>query len=162
MRTRWLALSGALVLLLQLSWPSSLKFGWVTPNFFLVFIVLASLYVDAKRLLWVALAGGLVLDLASIGQFGFNMAFYILLVLVLKLVWQLDQRNLQLPTLLLATAVFTLLYGVVAHTSLLGSQYYSVWPGMLTRIGAEIICNGLIVAIASSIIQLRQRGIISS
>lgn len=162
MRTRWLIAITALALLLQLAWPSSLHLGWVTPNFLLVFIELSSLYVDTNRLLWVALAGGLVLDLAAVDQFGFNMAFYILLVLVLKLVWQLDQRNLQLATLLLATAVFTLLYGIVSHAALLGPQYFSVWPRMLARICVEILYNGLIVAVASSVIQLRQRGIISS
>jgi hypothetical protein len=90
-RIRWLVLSALAVLLLQLTWPAQNSIYWVVPNFFLIYIILMSIYTDTVRLLWVAFAGGLVLDLlAGQGQFGLNMAFFIFVALLLKLVWQLD------------------------------------------------------------------------
>lgn len=163
MRIRWLALSALVVLMLQLAWPTRMSTMWVVPNFFLVYLVLMSIYVDATRLLWLALAGGLVLDLmGGPAQFGLNMAFYILTALVLKLVWQLDARNLQATTLVLVTLGFTVLYGLLAHMSLLGIGYIAQWRGMSWRIVVEALWNCVIVALSVSVIQLRQRGIISS
>lgn len=163
MRIRWLALSALAVVMLQLAWPAHASALWVVPNFFLAYLVLMSVYNDATRLLWVALVGGLVLDMmGGPAQFGLNMAFYILTVLVLKLAMQLDQRNLQATILVLVTLGFTVLYGLLAHMSLLGVGYIAQWRQMTLRIGVEALWNCVIVALSVSVIQLRQRGIISS
>ncbi len=163
MRLRWLTLSSLAVLMLQLGWPTSTSLGLVVPNFFLVYMILMSVYVDAVRMMWLALAGGLLLDLmAGPEQFGLNMAFYILTVLILKLVLSLDERNVQAPTLVVVTIGFTLLYGVVSHLSLVGIGYIAQWWPILSRFIAEALWNGALVAFGISVIQLRQRGIISS
>ena len=150
-------------LLLQLAWPAQSGIYWVVPNFLLLYIVLMSIYTDTVRLLWLAFAGGLVLDLlAGQGQFGFNMAFYILVALFLKLVWQLDRSNVQMASLLLVVSVLSLLYATLSHLSLLAPDYVAQWRLMLIRLGCEVLWNGALVALGLSVIQLRQRGIISS
>lgn len=151
------------VLLLQLAWPVQNSIYWVVPNFFLLYIALMSIYADTVRLLWLAFTGGLVLDiLAGQGQFGLNMAFFILVALFLKLVWQLDRSNVQMASLLLAVSVLSLLYGILSHLSLLTPDYVTQWGLMLIRLGCEVLWNCALVALGLSVIQLRQRGIISS
>lgn len=163
MRIRWLVLSALAVLLLQLTWPAQNSIYWVVPNFFLIYIILMSIYTDTVRLLWAAFAGGLVLDLlAGQGQFGLNMAFFIFVALLLKLVWQLDRSNVQMASLLLITSVLTVLYGLVLHASFLAPDYVAQWRLMLVRLGSEVLFNCVVVALSLSVIQLRQRGIISS
>jgi cell shape-determining protein MreD len=162
-RLRWLALTSLAVLMLQLGWPSGAAPSFVVPNFFLIYMVLLSVYVDAVRLMWVALVGGLALDLmAGPEQFGVNMAFYILTVLVLKVVLQFDVRNAQAATLVASTIALTFLYGAVSHLSLVGIGYIAQWWPMLSRILVEALWNGAMIAVGISVIQLRQRGIISS
>jgi rod shape-determining protein MreD len=162
-RIRWLAISALAVLFLQLAWPAQNSIYWVVPNFFLIYVILMSIYTDTVRLLWVAFAGGLILDLlAGQGQFGINMAFFILVALFLKLVWQLDRSNVQMASLLLVTSVLTVMYGLVLHASLLTPDYIAQWQAMSVRLGSEVLFNCAVVALSLSVIQLRQRGIISS
>ncbi len=162
MKTRWIALWGVAAVVLQLMWPPSKLWYGVTPNLFLVCIILLSVYVEARRLVWFGFIGGFLFDMMGAQQFGFHMAFYILLALVLKFVWKLDKGNLQSASLLLATLVFTLLYYAVAYVAFLAPQYIAQWRYIVTRLLVEAAYNSLLVAVSISVIQLRQRGIISS
>lgn len=109
-----------------------------------------------------ALGGGLLLDISSVQQFGLNMAFYILAVLVLKVVWQMDQRNVVLATLVLAALLLSMCYALVAHLAFLSATYIPQWGPMLARITVESILNCCTVAAIVTVMHLRQRGIISS
>lgn len=162
MKSHRAALWGVAAFVLQIMWPQGEGLLGVVPNFFLAYMVLVSVYVDARRLVWIGFIGGFMFDMLNFQQFGFHMAFYILMALVLKLVWKLDKGNLQSASLLLATVIFTLLYSITGHVAFFAPSYIAQWRELLSVFLLETVYNCAIVVLSISVIQLRQRGIISS
>jgi len=62
--------------------------GWqvvgVTANIVLAFLVVTCLFIPLEQILWFGLIGGLMFDFYNNADFGFNMGFYILVIIVAK------------------------------------------------------------------------------
>ena len=160
MRLRWLVLWATVSIVLQLIWPRGIEWYLIVPNFFLAFMVLSSVYTNTRHLLWVAFCGGLIFDLFAYQQFGFYMAFYILLALMLKLVWHFDRGDLKSASLLIASVVSSLLFFVLSHFALFNTAFIKSWGAILVIAGLEVAATTTVVAIAIAVIRLRQQGII--
>lgn len=160
MKARWLVLGGSLAVLLQLVWPHSNPTWAVVPNFFLVTVVLFSPFVDARRLLWLAFGGGLALDLLSTQQFGFNMAFFVLLVLILKSALNFSDRTTHLTAVVLSAALATVAYEALLHLGLAQSVAINQWPALFSRTSVQVLYNVVLVTVVGSAIRLGRSGII--
>ena len=80
----------ALIVLFVLSILVQIFFleGWqavgVTANIVLAFLIVSCLFVPLEQVLWLGLIGGLMFDFYNNADFGFNMGFYILAIVVAK------------------------------------------------------------------------------
>lgn len=160
MKLRWVIICTLVAVLLQLTWPGSEKWYMITPNFFLVNLVVLSAFLEPRPLLWLAFAGGLLFDLMGASQFGLSMAYYILMALILKLVWRTNTASLQSFSLILATALFSLAFFVLSQTNALSTVYFNQWRLLAGVAALEVVINSLLTMLIVAGIQVRRRGII--
>ena len=82
-----------LTLLAQLFFLQSWQIAGVTANIMIAFLVVACLFIDAERMLWLGLVAGLMFDFYNNAGFGFCMGFYLLAILLAKLVFKFCENE---------------------------------------------------------------------
>jgi hypothetical protein len=147
MRRVALVVVGVAVFLAQMSFLPALRPFGVVPDVALVLVVLVGLEGTASAALVLAVAGGLVLDLASGVNFGLWTAVLVLAALVAGLVQRagiepgggaVAVAMVAAGTVVMAAVIWLGMANTVAH-----------WPvgWMLTRLGLELVLN-LMVTLA--------------
>lgn len=71
-------------ILAQIFFLESWQVVGVTANIVLAFLVVTCLFIPLEQILWFGLIGGLMFDFYNNADFGFNMGFYILVIIVAK------------------------------------------------------------------------------
>ncbi len=147
----WLLAAG--VALLQIYFFASNRPFGIVPNLVLVMVVLAGAFQTATYTVVTALTGGLLLDLASGGQFGLKLAFFLILALALVLARQngleLQKFSVLIPVLLVATLLYNLsLISVVVLAHGLIS-----WQVVMGRIVLEAALNLLILVVLKPVVE---------
>ncbi len=129
-------------------------------NFVLVYVVVASTVVDYIPLLWTALFGGLLLDLAGAGgSFGYNIGFLLLVVIVTKLIIRLQEYGPRFWQCLLVIWGLTLLYSLGSIGLIITSLGQLPLRQLLLRLLASLLYNSLATAVAvASFRTLKNRG----
>ncbi len=122
------------------------------PNFFLVFLVVASLFLDYSVLIWLALIGGFILDLYSGNDFGLNMAFYILLVIAIKAILSLSESPTRNSYVIIVIAFATVFYNIIMSLGLVGLGGTSLKMVFLKPIAIEILYNVTLAIIALGVV----------
>ena len=93
-----------LSLLAQLFLFQAWQVACIVPNVTLGLLVMLSLYMNVEQLLWMGLFSGLFFDLYGKVDFGLYLGFYILVVLICKLVFKFGEveRSWWRPTVVVA------------------------------------------------------------
>ena len=117
----------------------------VVPNLLAVVVILAGLAWRVSETLILALAGGLLLDLASGSDFGLRMAFFSLLALLVAVLARLgmDFDNLGILLLLLLGATIIYNLAVIANLVLAGEAID--WGVVAGRAGLEFGFDALLL-----------------
>ncbi len=124
----------------------------VTPNFLLVYLVVASLFWDYSSLVWLALGGGFILDLYSGNDFGINMAFYVLLVIIIKIILSLGESPARNTYALIVIGFGTVFYSIVMSLGLIGTPNQSLDLYSLKFLGIEVLYNVVLAFVAFGVI----------
>lgn len=82
-----------LSMVIQLFFLESWQVAGVTANVVLAFLVVACLFVPLEQILWLGLFGGLMFDFYNNADFGFSMGFYLLAILLAKLVFKFGENE---------------------------------------------------------------------
>lgn len=136
----------ALLLAVVAAWVQVYFFGsWrpfaVVPNLLLVVVMLAGLSLRASDAILLAVAGGLLIDLASGADFGLRMAFFSLQALLVILLGRLgadfDNLGILMLMVLVATPIYAL--AVIANVVLGGGAIN--WLVVLGRVALEAVAN---------------------
>lgn len=122
---------------------SARPFG-VVPNLMLVVILYAGLTATATETLVMALAGGLLLDLASGTDFGLRLGFYLVAALAVLVMRQLGVNLDHLGLIAPAVAVGTVLFNLGVLTGPVISRADIGWGVVAARIGIEAALNLLL------------------
>jgi cell shape-determining protein MreD len=80
-------------LIIQLFFLESWQVAGVTANVVLAFLVVACLFVPLEQILWLGLIGGLMFDFYNNADFGFSMGFYLLIILLAKLIFKFGENE---------------------------------------------------------------------
>lgn len=93
-------------LIIQLFFLESWQVAGVTANVVLAFLVVACLFVPLEQILWLGLIGGLMFDFYNNADFGFSMGFYLLIILLAKLIFKFgeNEHSWWKPVLFVVTA----------------------------------------------------------
>lgn len=86
-----LVLAFIISLVLQIFFLESWQLAGVTANVVLAFLIVSCLFISTDQIIWLGLAGGLVFDFYSSADFGFNMGFYILVVILSKFILKIGE-----------------------------------------------------------------------
>lgn len=122
------------------------------PNFLLVFLVVASLFLDYSTLIWLALGGGFILDIYSGNDFGLNMAFYVLLVIAIKAILSLSESPARNSYVIIVVAFATIFYSLLMSLGLIGVGGISINILSLKPIMVEMLYNVILAFIALGIV----------
>ena len=129
------------MIVLQLGLVPAVRPLGVVPNLLLGLVALVGLLGTASVALAVALAGGLVLDLASGADFGLRMGLFVLVALVAGLVHRAGLTLGGPVVALVLVAVATVVADAAVLAGLVGIA--TQWPlGLiLARLGLEVVLN---------------------
>lgn len=103
-------------------------------------VVMAS-FISTEQLLYMALAGGLVLDISSGNVFGFNIIFLLFVALFCKLAVRMGQRDQELMTIILLGGLMTLLYSFIQFVMVFKVDQLNIISIGLMRFGREILIS---------------------
>lgn len=129
---------------LQVAWFGHVRPLGIIPNCVLLVVILFALWSDATPALAAAIAGGLLLDLASGSDFGLHMAFYVVTVLAIIAGRQLGLHATSMITGVAITIVATILFNLMV----LATIQASLSQVALSRIGRELIVNLILILLA--------------
>ncbi|MBW3537971.1 hypothetical protein KY386_00585 [Candidatus Parcubacteria bacterium] len=159
MRLAVLILVVLLSVWLQASFFGAMRPLGVVPNLLLVVVIYAGLVGTATESVAMALAGGMVLDLASGVDFGLRMAFYSLLALIIVMLKRAGANFDNVGLVLLSTVGGTLLYNAAVIVSLILSGVSLPLEAAAARVGFEVGLNLLLVLLGGrALIWLLSRG----
>lgn len=138
-----LCLLWLLVVILQVG-----QFGLtIKPNYVLVAVIFLTATSSLGSLIRFSLSAGLVLDIFSGANFGFNMAFYLLLPLLGKAVIRLDEVHLRRSAQFIVVILATVTYNLLLALPYLQIGLLRPWLTAGSHVGIEILYNCLILAI---------------
>lgn len=80
-------------LAVQLFFLQAWQLDGVTPNVVIGFILMSCLFVSTERILWFGVFAGMYFDLYSSRLFGFNIIFFISIILFCKLVLKIGESD---------------------------------------------------------------------
>lgn len=150
----WLAV--LLAAWLQAAWLPFIRPFDVVPNLVLAVIVLGTLRLSVSAGLGIAIVGGLLLDLAGGGWFGWSMLVLTAVVLVIGFVniqvgWEVDGWWVPVLVTVVATAVIAcgIWLSVLAH----GGQIE--WSVVLKSLLLELVTNIVVVLFGRMLIDRR-------
>lgn len=121
---------------------------YAAPNIVMVYLVFVSAQINYIPLLWLALTGGLILDLyGSSHTFGLNIGFCLLVVLVTKTMIRLEEQVSRLGFGLLLVSAYGVAYVLLAAATMARSASQIIGLALLYKIVAEIGYNGVIAGL---------------
>lgn len=124
------------------------QFGlMVKPNYVIVAVVFLTATHSLGSLISFSLLAGLVLDLFSGTNFGFNLAFFLLLPLLGKAVVRLDEVHLRRSAQFVVVALATVTYNLLLALPYLRIGVLRPWLVVGSHVVLEILYNSLILAI---------------
>jgi len=104
-------------------------------------LVILSFQVDFNQLVWLAFGAGLILDLNSGRNFGFNTIFLLLVGTMIKLVIKHTELLNKLTYSLIIVAIATVFYHLIQVASLLKVlSWVDLWP-LLSSLFKELAGN---------------------
>lgn len=128
--------------------PLSLQIFGINANLLLVSLVVLIFVADFYELIWLGLIGGLILDLNSGIDFGINMSFYLILLIVIKLIIKKSEITSKLAYILIIILVATVGYNLVLlSTAFKSITQLNIWTLSLQLL-FEIVLN-ILIAIVS-------------
>lgn len=130
---------------LQTSFFGAFPLMGVIPNVLLVLVIYAGLIGRTSDAVIMALVGGLLLDMASGPDFGLRMGFYVLSALLIAVLKQAGTDFENTPMVLAATLAGTVMYDVMAISSLLLKATVIPWPTVMRLTLVEVAVNSLLV-----------------
>lgn len=133
-----------LTLLAQLFFLQSWQIAGVTANIMIAFLVVACLFIDAERMLWLGLVAGLMFDFYSSADFGLNLGFYILLVVVCKYLLKFGESEHSWWRPALVAGIATSLYALMLALNAIFSSFS--WS-----ILAQVVLSGVLSAAAAGL-----------
>ncbi len=122
------------------------------PNFLLVFLVVASLFVNYSTLVWLALGGGFLLDLYSGNDFGLNMAFYVLLVIAIKVILSMSESPARNSYVIIVIIFGTIFYSILMSLGLIGIVGLHLSPLPLQRLATEMLYNTILALLSLGVV----------
>jgi rod shape-determining protein MreD len=136
-RVAWILLMALLASWTQIYFLATWRPAGIVPNLLAVVVILAGLAWRVSETLILALAGGLLLDLASGSDFGLRMAFFSLLALLVAVLARLgmDFENVGILLLLLLGA--TVIYNLAVIANLVLTGEVIAWGAAAGRAALE-------------------------
>lgn len=128
--------------LMQISLMGALRLGSVVPNIVLVVLVAETIWGRASEALLFAVIAGLIIDVASAGNFGLATSSFVVIALGLVASYQLGLDGRTLLARLGLVAAATLVWGL-AHVAAVGVSALTLVAAW-TVIGLEIVINCLL------------------
>jgi rod shape-determining protein MreD len=129
---------------LQVSFFGAARIFGIMPDVLLVVIIYAGLICSASEAVWMALVGGLLLDLDSGVDFGLRMGFFVMLSLLIVALKQAGADFANTGMVLAATLGATVLYNLSVLTGVMLGGISVPWGTVLGRVGLEIVINGIL------------------
>lgn len=126
MKAFFLAIFTGICILIQIFFAQSWQITQPVPNVLLALIVTACIFYSIENMLWTAFAGGLFMDIYGNGNFGINLGFYLLIVVICKYLLSLGERDYSWWKTTLVVGVAALLQAVVYSFSLIRANALSV------------------------------------
>ncbi|HUD11300.1 MAG TPA: hypothetical protein VMS08_02740 [Candidatus Saccharimonadia bacterium] len=154
MKRFWLVVLAVAAVVLQTSLLPALRPFGVVPNLMLVIVVLVGLEGTSSSALVIAVAGGVVCDMASSANFGLWTGLLVLAALVTGL---LHRAGLELSGPVVAAIMIAA--GTLLETAVILLGLVNVvqsWPvaSLLGRFGAELVLNLLLMLAVRPLIRL--------
>mgnify|MGYP003332380942 CR=1 FL=1 len=133
-----------LSLLLQIFLIESWQVAGVTANVVLAFLIVSCLFIPTEQIIWLGLFGGLVFDFYTSADFGFNMGFYILVIIISKFILKLGDVEHSWWKPVLFAFVVAIIQGFLLKFSVLVS---GVSWGELAQIISYGLLTGLVAVV---------------
>ncbi|MBI2797903.1 hypothetical protein HYX70_01215 [Candidatus Saccharibacteria bacterium] len=128
--------------LLQVTVGSNLGNLW--PNLSIILLVVLAVLLPLDSLLIPAILAGVLADYYSGSDFGLHMVYYLLVVLISKLVFKLGEKEPSVIVMILLAGGFSLLYGFIR---VVGTQQFllvSGWTSIaLILLGRTVVAGAL-------------------
>ena len=133
-----------LSVIIQMFFLESWQVAGVTANIVLAFLVVSCLFIPLEQILWMGLVGGLVFDFYNNADFGFNMGFYILIVIVAKYIFKFGENEYSWwkPAVFAVTAAFI---------QALLLRFSNIFIGFSWTVAAQIMAYSLLTGAAAII-----------
>ena len=113
-------------------------------NLLLAYFVAASVFFDYNLLIWLALLGGLMLDLyGAPTSFGLNIGFLLLLVIISKLIIRLETQSQRLWYCFLLSLGFSLIFFVVDVGLVVNTINQAAILPLIWKLLGSMVYNGL-------------------
>lgn len=129
-------------LLVQVFFLQSWQSSQPVFNLVLALLVVACLFNSLENMLWAAFGAGLFLDLYGHGNFGFNLGFYLLLVIICKYLLGFGEREHSWWRPVAVVGVASLTQAILYNLS-------SLWSGQGLILSQQIlgyVCFSMLVA----------------
>lgn len=133
-----------LTLLAQLFFIQSWQTVSVTANLMIAFLVVSCLFIDAERMLWLGLVAGLMFDYYSSADFGLNLGFYILLIVVCKYLLKFGENEHSWWRPALMAGIATTVYGLMLALN-------SIFSSFAFSILGQVVLSGILSAVAAGL-----------
>lgn len=117
-------------------------------NLTLVAIVLASCFLEGSDSLWLAFMAGAILDFFSLSEFGFNMAFLVIIALITKLLINIGRSSSRLSFAIIVVSLGTVFYNLLLIINLLLRDDIISYLLLSRQIAIEVILNMTVFLLA--------------
>lgn len=121
--------------------------GGVSPNLALACLVLLCAFLPLEQMLIMALLGGVVLDGYSGAVFGLHISYYILAVLLAKLVFRLGEKNQSFVLSCGVAVLLLVLFSFIDFASIFSSGEITRIVQDLPMLGLDIVVNAIFVGL---------------
>lgn len=142
MKAIFLAVIVVVSLLVQVFLLQSWQVSQPVLNLVLALLVVACLFNSLEYMLWAAFGAGLFLDLYAHGNFGFNLGFYLLLIIICKYLLGFGEREHSWWRPVAVVGIATFLQAILYNLS-------SLWSGAVLILSQQIllyVCFSMLAA----------------
>jgi|GEM_PF-1556981 len=147
MKAIFLAAAVIVSLLVQVFFLQGWQVSQPVLNLVLALLVVACLFNSLEYMLWAAFGAGLFLDFYAHGNFGFNLGFYLLLIIVCKYLLGFGEREHSWWRPVAVVGVATFLQAVLYNIS-------SLWSGAALVLSQQILAYVCFSMLAAAICYL--------
>lgn len=106
-----------------------------------VLLTVYSLFIRLEQLLYMALVAGLILDLASGREFGFNISFLIFTVVFCKIIMKFGKRDIGLLLLVFLSSLLVVFYEFLKFVVIFSADQIPGLSSYLSQISLQLVAT---------------------